>query len=45
MNNIILKKKKFDLIVANLLLNEHKELLIMFVKILKKKVFILYRVF
>ena len=44
MNNILLKKK-FDLIVANLLLNEHKRVINNVCKNIKKKVFISYRVF
>ena len=39
MNNIILKKKKFDLIVANLLLNEHKRVIGNICKNIKKKGF------
>ena len=39
MNNIILKKKKFDLIVANLLLNEHKRVISNVCKNIKKKGF------
>ena len=40
-NNIILKKKKFDLIVANLLLNEHKRVISNVCKNVKKKGFYL----
>ncbi len=39
MNNIILKKKKFDLIVANLLLNEHKRVISNVCKNIKRKGF------
>ena len=41
MNNIKLKKKKFDLIVANLLLNEHKRVISNVCKNVKKKGFYL----
>ena len=41
MNNIILKKKKFDLIVANLLLNEHKRIINNVCKNIKKRGFYL----
>tara|TARA_B100001248_G_scaffold62090_1_gene42846 strand:+ start:1596 stop:2414 length:819 start_codon:yes stop_codon:yes gene_type:complete len=39
MDNIILKKKKFDLIVANLLFNEHKRVIVNVCKSIKKKGF------
>ena len=39
MNNINLKKKKFDLIVANLLLNEHKSIITNVCKHIKRRGF------
>ena len=39
MNNIQLKKKKFDLIVANLLLNEHKGIITNVCKHIKRRGF------
>ena len=41
MNNIYLKRKKFDLVVANLLMNEHKSILFCVCRQIQKKGFLI----